>query len=233
MLRMSEVYLSTQGEGPRVGQRTVFVRFAGCNLRCPGWPCDTQYAIDPKKYRQDWKLQSVAHVFDSIMTLVGDAPTNVCFTGGEPFIQVNTELYQLIDKLASAPYVKTIEAFTNGTQHYEAYVLDNVSLIMDWKLPGSGENPDDPARINNLRNMSTRWQHAVKFVIKDWNDFQRAKSIFHTYRTRFSMVTVFYGVAWGHLENSELVKWVLAEDLPWSLNVQVHNYVWPREERAR
>jgi hypothetical protein len=100
-------------------------------------------------------------------------------------------------------------------------------------LPGSGENPDDPARINNLRNMSTRWQHAVKFVIKDWNDFQRAKSIFHTYRTRFSMVTVFYGVAWGHLENSELVKWVLAEDLPWSLNVQVHNYVWPREERAR
>jgi len=54
-MRLSELYTSIQGEGPRVGQPVQFMRFAGCNLRCPSWPCDTQHAIDAARYRHEWE----------------------------------------------------------------------------------------------------------------------------------------------------------------------------------
>lgn len=231
-MRMAEVYLSAQGEGPRVGQSTVFVRFGGCNLRCPGWPCDTQYAIDPK-YRKEWKSQTPEEVFQTIMGLVKGPRTNVCYTGGEPFLQKDSELFILTELLEVEQNIGVIEAFSNGTITYQPWAVDKIDFIMDWKLPGSGEDTDDLVRVGNLMNLSHKWSNVVKFVCKDRADYERAKEVYTTYKDQLDQMRVFYGVAWGHLEPKELVKWVLEDGMNWYLNTQVHNYVWPRDERAR
>src|ERR1700704_2587022 len=93
---LSEVYNSIQGEGPNVGQPTTFVRFAGCNMRCPGWPCDTPYAIDPAIWRYESMKASTMWVAEQILDL---KPRHVCFTGGEPFMQPWEELQELWAKL--------------------------------------------------------------------------------------------------------------------------------------
>ncbi|MHA2264890.1 MAG: 7-carboxy-7-deazaguanine synthase QueE, partial [Candidatus Thorarchaeota archaeon] len=98
-MKLSEVYTSVQGEGPRVGVPTTFVRFGGCNLRCPGWGsgslpdgtsvrgCDTIFAVYPE-YRSQWESVSVRQLLERIPPEI----TNVCITGGEPLIQPTKDL---------------------------------------------------------------------------------------------------------------------------------------------
>lgn len=231
-LRVSEVYLSVQGEGPRVGDPTIFVRFGGCNLRCPGWPCDTQHAIDPK-YRSEWRKMTPEELYDDIMSIADRRRVNVCFTGGEPFLQPNEPFRQLVNLLStpSAGFdgVKELECFSNGTLAYPQWAYDRLHFIMDWKLNGSGENPFVPMRQHN----ATQFSHsdAVKFTIKDREDYDQARAIYETYLKNRN-VQIFYGVVWGAVTNEELVGWVLEDHLPWKLNIQIHNYVWDRTRRG-
>jgi len=225
-VRLSEIYTSVQGEGPGAGSMTQFIRFAGCNLRCPGWPCDTQHAIDPEKYRHEWKnLQP-----QQIMDLVQPYPRRVVFTGGEPFLQPDEETRELFQLLLREGY--TVEVFTNGTLRFPGWVgNERVRVIMDWKLQGSGEDPYNPNRIGNIRLLKQK--DAIKFVIANVKDFDEAielwnEHIFHP----GSPVQVYYGVAWGKLETAELVDWVMTNRLDWKLNVQVHNYIWDRDKRG-
>lgn len=229
-MRVAEIYVSTQGEGPRVGEPTVFLRFGGCNLRCPGWPCDTQYAIDPR-FRHEWLQQTPDAIAESIYQVThGFDSFNVCFTGGEPFLQKNKDLQELTTLLYKHPRLKTIECFSNGTLQYPEWATQAISFIMDWKLPGSGEDPFNANRLLNLSMLNQK--DSVKFVIKDRNDFDLAVSLWQQY-VQATPVQTFYGAVWGEIENQELVQWALDEGLPWRLNVQVHNYVWDRNERAR
>lgn len=228
-MRLSEVYKSIQGEGPNVGRPTIFVRFGGCNLRCPLWPCDTPYAVDPKIYRSEWKKLTPEEVFIEIVSLMpeDDKGFNVCLTGGEPMLQPNDELTKLVATLAGNGY--DVEMFSNGTLEYVHSVYSNVdTVVMDWKLPGSGERWDDPVRIKNSRKLN--WKDAVKFTIADEIDYERAKRIEDTYLD--GQVPVYAGVVWGKLENQQLVEWMLEDGRNWRLNVQVHNHVWDRTKRG-
>jgi organic radical activating enzyme len=117
---------------------------------------------------------------------------------------------------------------------------------MDWKLPGSGEDFLDDKRITNNYLLTRR--DSVKFTISDQRDYETAKEVYEDYiirkdtrqtklvgtPTRAAEVTpqVFAGVAWGKLANADLVKWMQHDGLPWRLNVQVHNYIWNREQRG-
>ncbi len=231
-LRMSEVYLSTQGEGPRVGFPTVFVRFAGCNLRCPGWPCDTPFAIFPEQYRKEWKTFSPGQVYDDILRVAnGVTRVNVCYTGGEPFLQNYQALLELSDLLweKNDSPCAVVECFSNGTLVYPNWAIGTVSFIMDWKLPGSGEDPDNENRFKNLEMLTGH--DVVKFTIADRTDYQLAKNLYYEFIEPLG-VPVFYGVAWGKLEPKELVAWVLEDGLDWRLNMQVHNIIWPRDQRG-
>jgi len=233
VVRVSEVYLSVQGEGPRAGQRTVFVRFGGCNLRCPGWPCDTQHAIDPALYRNEWIKTEPADLVEQIDKVAEKTlSTAICFTGGEPFLQHHPDLAEVMDGLMVRGY-GTYECFSNGTILYPEWATRELSFIMDWKLPGSGENHLNPVRLKNLSNLKVK--DAVKFVIKDRNDFEVAKELYLRYIERIPNAwrpRTYYGVVWGAMENSELIEWVLDAKLPWWINVQVHNYIWSRDQRG-
>lgn len=234
-MRVSEVYASTQGEGPNVGATTVFLRFGGCNLRCPGWPCDTQHAIDPQ-YRKEWGQHSVDDLFERVCRTADLAGAEIItLTGGEPFLQPEKELEPLITRLRDAGY--RIEAFTNGTLHYPDWAVETVSMIMDWKLPGSGEFETlANVRLANIErlNHSSIW-HAVKFVCKDEVDFATAVSLW-SLQPKYVQQALkwYYGRVWdGDITNAELVERVMKLKLPWLLNVQMHNYIWDANERGR
>jgi 7-carboxy-7-deazaguanine synthase len=229
-VRLSEVYLSMQGEGPRVGHPTVFVRFAGCNLRCAGWPCDTPHAIFPEKYRDEWKIKTVDEAVSEI-DLIADKnrQVSICYTGGEPFLQNHTALEELSYGLEDRGY-EMFEAFTNGTILYPDWAFDLIHFIMDWKLPGSGESPYNSERVQNAYRLSTG--DAIKFVVKDRTDYELAIELWDKYLTK-SSARIYMGVVWDELDPAKLVEWMLEDKLPFWLNLQSHQYVWPPNERRR
>lgn len=232
-LRVSEIYLSIQGEGPRVGSPTVFIRFGGCNLRCPLWPCDSQFAVDPK-FRKEWIRMSPEQVAAAAMhAAAGFDNVNICLTGGEPFLQQGKALEELVWLLSRQREIEVIECFSNGTLPYPRWALDDVAFVVDWKLLGSGEAETGTAvRLENLKHLI--WgEDVIKFTIAGEEDYLMAKVIYEEHvLPHSSMMEVFAGVVWGKLTNEELVSWMLRDHLPWRLNVQVHNHVWDRNKRG-
>jgi 7-carboxy-7-deazaguanine synthase len=223
------VYSSVQGEGPNVGKQTVFVRFGGCNLRCPGWPCDTQHAIDPK-FRAEWIKTSI----DDLLGQIGETGIyNVTLTGGEPFLQPKDDLQQLCEILVDFGY--SIDCFSNGTIEYPFWAPIYITFIMDWKLPGSGEDPMNKTRIENLTQLNASGkQQAVKFVINDRNDYNAAKALYSDFLKGRLNIEVYYGRVWdAEITDATLAEWVMRDKLPWRMNVQLHNYIWPANERRR
>lgn len=233
-MKVVEIYESIQGEGPHVGQPTTFVRFGSCNLRCPGWGegelpdgsivqgCDTIFAVYPE-WRHTWKLMSPFDIMSEITT------ENVTFTGGEPFIQRSKELEHLRHGLIEAGY--SIDIFTNGTQSFPNWVRGaGVTLIVDYKLPGSGEY--NTYLHENTTHIS-REKDAMKFVCKDENDFMVAIEDIaaHGFDLR---AQIYFGVVWDvEFTNRDLSALIL-EHAPFAkLNIQVHNLIWPALERRR
>jgi 7-carboxy-7-deazaguanine synthase len=224
-LRVSEVYPSYQGEGPNTGKPTVFVRFAGCNLKCPGWPCDTPHAIEPKIFTKEQKIMSPEEL---VIEVCRHGIENICLTGGEPFLQNRGALIAFVSELRRRGL--RIECFTNGTINWGSLVDHIHHFIMDWKLPGSGEYPDEQSVLNNFNTLGEN--DAVKFTVKHLEDLHRAVEIWNRYVVKRS-VQVYCGVVFGaELTERALAEHMLHRLLPWSLNVQVHKYIWPSDERG-
>ncbi len=245
-MKVAEIYESIQGEGPHVGQPTTFVRFGGCNLRCPGWGsgllpdgtevlgCDTIFAVYPE-WRHTWESKDVADIVGPIDT------ENVTLTGGEPFIQRSKELEDLHSLLFEEGH--TIDIFTNGSQVFPEWVsFDMVTLIVDYKLPGSGEygafNEDNIKMLGNgpqhlALGLVRPEKHAMKFVCKDEHDFMVAIEDIDTYKfTEF--MQIFFGVVWDVEFTAADLAPLIMEHAPYAkLNIQTHNLIWPVHERRR
>ncbi|MCL4499893.1 MAG: 7-carboxy-7-deazaguanine synthase QueE [Chloroflexi bacterium] len=102
-MKVSEIFYSIQGEGANSGTPMVFVRLAGCNLRCDF--CDTDYAFDGGR-----ELDEAA-----VLKEVAGYPAKwVCVTGGEPMLQ---DVGRLIDMLKGAG--RSVQVETNGTVFQE------------------------------------------------------------------------------------------------------------------
>jgi len=231
-MRLSEIYPSMQGEGPRVGTPTVFVRFAGCNLRCPGWPCDTQHAIDPEKYRSEWQALSATSVLGRILEVARSGSiTNICLTGGEPFLQSHDELKFLCDELWKQG--ATVEAFTNGSLLWPEWAMWNIRFVMDWKLQGSGETIAPDIMMRNVSRMTAK--DAIKFTVANDEDLKEAMQIWlRTFQglERGPLAPQIYcGPVWDAMEPSDVATFILKNHLPWNLNVQVHKYIWNADTR--
>ena len=78
-MKIYEIFYSIQGEGRWTGLPNIFIRTAGCNLRCTF--CDTTYAYDVKREMTVTEIVKEIKKYNC---------NNICITGGEPLIQIET-----------------------------------------------------------------------------------------------------------------------------------------------
>lgn len=229
-MQVCEVYTSVQGEGPNTGRPITFIRFGGCNLRCPGWGtgelpdgtvvpgCDTVFAVYPE-WRDTWESKSV----EDILAMVPEEPKHVCLTGGEPLIQRSKQLQELVDQLLYEGY--DIDVFTNGTQLLPSWAFNpDVTVIMDYKLPGSEEWGS--FNIGNAPLLGEK--DAIKFVCKNTYDFDVACKFLQEHDIR---AQAWFAPVWDHMHPSQLADLVSNYYPEGRLNIQTHKYVWSPEAR--
>jgi len=100
-LSVHSIFNTIQGEGPFSGERAIFIRLAGCNLKCP--LCDTEYTKGAMPY-------TPATLLDEVINLTFPVPKLIVLTGGEPFRQ---PIGVYVSTLIRAGFIVQIE--TNGT----------------------------------------------------------------------------------------------------------------------
>lgn len=207
-LRVTEIFLSLQGESGLVGWPTAFVRLTGCPLRCQY--CDTAYAFHGGR----------SLPLDEILSQVEKLRTaHVCVTGGEPLAQVGC--LPLLKALCDRGRVVSLE--TSGALDIAA-VDPRVIRVVDIKTPGSGE-----CARNRFENLALLRAHdQLKFVICDRQDYQWARDQVIE-RGLTQRCEVFFSPSYQQLTPRDLADWILSDRLPVRLQVQLHKLLWGDE----
>jgi 7-carboxy-7-deazaguanine synthase len=221
-----EIYKSVQGESSFAGLPCIFVRLAGCNLRCT-W-CDSEYT-----FSGGYKM-SIEEVEAQITQL---APVRLIeFTGGEPMLQAK-ELVPFMERLLEQEYTLMIE--TSGERPL-ANVPKAVHKIVDVKCPGSGEG--NSFHVPNLQALAKGDE--VKFVISNRNDYEFARHFIRQNRLSEIVGNVLLSPAFSKtpspertaanclLDPRELVEWMLADGLDARLSLQIHKFIWEPQKKG-
>lgn len=205
MLRITEIFYSLQGETSRMGLPTVFVRLTGCPLRC-GY-CDTGYAFS------GGKSMSISEIMGEVASF---SPRYVTVTGGEPLAQADSLV--LLAALCDRGYSVSLE--TSGVLDI-ARVDARVSRIVDIKTPGSGE-----VEKNHWNNLAYLTSHdEIKFVLCDRADYDWARQ--KLLELKLDVICpVLFSPAYGQLVPADLAAWILQDQLPVRLQLQLHKLLW-------
>ena len=220
-MQITEIYKSLQGESTYAGLPCVFVRLTGCNLRCT-W-CDTEYSF------YGGKKMTPEQVFDEVEHL-SPAGGLVEITGGEPMLQAR-ELVPLMQHLADCGYTVLLE--TSGERPLEA-VPAAVVKIVDVKCPDSGEG--DTFRMENLQTLKSHDE--IKFVLSGRSDYEFARDFSARYDLARRVKAVLFSPAFSKdasggkrtsnclLDPQELAEWILEDNVPARLGLQIHKLIW-------
>ena len=204
-LRITEIFYSLQGESASIGFPTVFVRLTGCPLRCDY--CDTTYAF----------TGGTGMTLEEIVERVARYRTRyVTVTGGEPLSQKHC--LDLLARLCDRGYHVSLE--TSGALDVST-VDARVVKVVDLKTPGSGEV--DRNRYENLDHLLPHDQ--VKFVICDRTDYDWSVEKLRQFELE-RRCEVLFSPSYGRQDATELAEWVLADQLPVRMQVQMHKYLW-------
>ncbi len=204
-MKINEIFKSIQGETTFQGVPCLFIRTTGCNLRCK-W-CDTEYAY----------YEGTDHTVKEILKIVDKYSCKyVVITGGEPLIQKETPI--LAEHLIRSGYKVLVE--TGGNMDISVLHPD-ISKIVDIKCPSSGMT--EKMLWQNLGYLSK--QDEVKFVIADYEDYLWGKSIIETYKLT-DLCTILISPAFGLLDPKVLAAWIINDNLPVRLQLQMHKYIW-------
>lgn len=206
-LRITEIFLSIQGESSYAGKPCAFVRLTGCPMRCV-W-CDSEYT-----FAGGTRLK-----FEEIFKQLEDFGCNLVeVTGGEPLAQ--KQVFPFITELLDKNYEVLIE--TGGFVSTEK-VDKRAKIILDIKCPASGEAERN--HWENLEQLNAE-KDEVKFVIANLEDWEFAKEIIKKYdlenRTKEILISPVFGI-----ENlKEIAENVAQSGLKVRLNLQLHKYIW-------
>jgi 7-carboxy-7-deazaguanine synthase len=204
-LKITEIFHSLQGEADTAGVPTVFVRLTGCPLRCQY--CDTAYAFHGGEW---WDVGAI------VARVRAFATRYVCVTGGEPLAQKGCS--ELLRQLCEAQLRVSLE--TSGALAL-ADVDTRVIKVVDVKTPDSGEE-----RRNRYEELSYLNPHdLVKFVICSRNDYEWSRERLPQLGLPAG-VTVLFSPSHDQLPARELADWILADQLPVRLQIQLHKYLW-------
>jgi 7-carboxy-7-deazaguanine synthase len=220
-MQITEIYKSLQGESTYAGLPCIFVRLTGCNLRC-SW-CDSEFSfVGGSKMTLQEVLAEIARLSPS-----GGL---VEITGGEPMLQ-EREVIPLMEQLLDADYQVLLE--TSG-ERVLARVPKQVIKIVDVKCPHSGE-PDTFA----LENLSALQPHdELKFVLTDRADYEFARDFVLSHELAERVHAILFSPAFEkaasgardtshcQLDPQELAQWILADNIPARLSLQIHKLIW-------
>ena len=212
MITINEIFYSVQGESTYAGRPCVFVRLTACDLRCT-W-CDTSYAF------HEGRKRSLEEVMEAVESYRCDL---VEVTGGEPLLQEG--VYPLLNALLDRG--KTVLLETGGHRS-TARVPDPVVTILDVKCPGSGE-----AAKMDWDNLARLHPHdEVKFVIKDRADYEYARDVIARHQLSGRVAAIHMSPVHGELHPRALSEWVLADNLPVRVQLQLHKFIWDPNTRG-
>ncbi|MCB9776940.1 MAG: radical SAM protein [Alphaproteobacteria bacterium] len=210
-LRVIEIYPSVQGESTYAGLPCVFVRLAGCNLRCT-W-CDSEFTFTGGEHR------SIDDVVDEACAPGIDM---IELTGGEPL--AHRQAFPLLQRLLDRGHTVLVE--TSGSIDI-APVPDGVRVIMDLKAPDSGEAG---------RNLWSNLDHLdgddnIKIVVASRRDYEWARDAIRD-RGLDRICPVLISPAWGQVDLQALAGWIVEDRLPARFHLQLHKVVWPPDQRG-
>lgn len=220
-MQITEIYKSLQGESTWAGLACVFVRLTGCNLRCT-W-CDSEYTF------QGGRKMTAEEVRNEVRRLSPGGGL-VEITGGEPLLQ-EREVVPLMQQLHDEGYTLLLE--TSGERPLER-VPAGVVKIVDVKCPDSGEG--GTFRLDNLEVLCRRDE--VKFVLSSRADYEFARDFTIRHNLAARVNAVLYSLAFrkdakgardsSHclLDPQELAEWMLADNVPARLGLQLHKFIW-------
>ena len=190
--RVNTIYPAFMGESnvKGIGYPCVFVRLAGCNLRCYSKTmcglCDTPEAL---------KINSGKAMSNDEIALqvAGYCRDLVCLTGGEPLMQDCTELLKSLTKMGNHVVIET-----NGSIPIGMYrEIPNVSFVMDWKAPSTGEQ--NKMLKENLVHLSVN--DFVKFVIYNEDDYRELVKFYR--EDAYLPFNIVVGTLWGSIISYE------------------------------
>jgi 7-carboxy-7-deazaguanine synthase len=218
---VTEIYKSIQGESTYAGLPCIFVRLTGCNLRC-NW-CDSEYTFT------GGHRMALQEVLDRVEQL-SPAGGLVEITGGEPMLQ-QREVVPLMESLLNSGFSVLLE--TSGERPLES-VPKAVVKIVDVKCPNSGAS--DSFRLQNLDTLDSKDE--VKFVISNRADYEFAREFVAEYVLDRRVNAVLFSPAFAKnasgsrdtshccLDPRELAEWMLADNVPARLGLQLHKFIW-------
>jgi len=220
-VQITEIYKSLQGESTHAGLTCVFVRLTGCNLRC-SW-CDSEYTFT------GGRRMTSAEVLKEVQRLSPQGGL-VEITGGEPMLQ-ERELVPFMERLIAGRYTVLLE--TSGERALRR-VPKAVIKIVDVKCPNSGER--DTFDRENLEALTA--QDEVKFVLGDRTDYLFARDFVVRHRLAERVHAVLFSPAFRKdasgardasqclLDPQALAEWMIADDVPARLGLQIHKFIW-------
>ncbi len=203
--RITEIFYSLQGETRTVGLPTVFVRLTGCPLRC-GY-CDTEYAFYGGEKRE---------ISDIAAEVASYQPRFVTVTGGEPLAQNSCR--ELLTALCDLNVEVSLE--TSGAMDI-SNIDPRVVRVMDLKTPASNE--DSKNRYSNLDLLTAKDQ--LKFVICNRADYDWSVAKLAEYKLA-QRCEILFSPVHGDLNPTELAEWIINDNLPVRLQIQLHKYLW-------
>ena len=208
-VRLTEIFLSLQGESTSVGRPTVFVRLTGCPLRCQY--CDTEYAFHGG---------TVTPLSDIFAQVADFGVGHVCVTGGEPLAQPGA--LPLLRGLCDQGLNVSLE--TSGAMDI-APVDARVRRIVDIKTPDSGEVARN--RWSNLEHLKAGDE--LKFVLCSRQDYDWARMKCDELKLYELDVEILFSPSAQQLPATELADWIVADRLPVRMQVQLHKLLWGDE----
>lgn len=222
-MKISEIFLSIEGEGIRTGAPAVFIRLFGCNLRCSY--CDSMYAVEGG----DFQEMTPVEVLEKVKSFNTQFVT---LTGGEPLIHKDVEV--LLKMLDDYGFEVNIE--TNGTQPKPSG-FRNIFCTMDWKSISSGMQP----RMKMENMMTLGEKDVLKFVVGTEEDLLDAARVIEAMEGRFTdlrkrLPTFYVSPIFGIMKYEDMVNWILGNEVMRRNNVrfqvQLHKIIWNPEARG-
>ena len=230
--KVSEIFLSLQGEARNTGKPVIFIRLYGCAQRCVF--CDTAYTwkepepslLETKEYKEMTALE----VLEQVKKVDSDCKY-ICLTGGDPDLLSDSEFEELVSVFDGLGYEISIEA--SGFRNPKRYVDNSVVsfVVMDIKCPSAHASVSKPEYISELRAIDQ-----VKILVEDENDWKYAETALEKYPSKCEIL--FSAIMTNdESENKKRMDWLANKiiKLPdvfrkrTRMNFQLHKAIWGNE----